>query len=68
MLFESLVVRDLRIYAALHDAELSHYRDSGRLEVDAVIETAAGAWLPVEVKLASAGPHHRPCGGQTTQA
>ena len=56
MLFESLVVRDLRIYAALHDAELSHYRDSGRLEVDAVIETMAGVWLPVEVKLASAEP------------
>ena len=52
-LFESLVVRDLRIYAALHDAELSHYRDSTRLEADAVIETAGGAWLPVEIKLGS---------------
>ena len=50
-LFASLVVRDLRIYAALHDAELSHYRDSTGLETDAVIETAAGAWLPVEIKL-----------------
>ncbi|MCY3689369.1 MAG: ATP-binding protein [Gammaproteobacteria bacterium] len=50
-LFESMVVRDLRIYAAPHDAELSHYRDNTGLEVDAVIQTAAGAWLPVEVKL-----------------
>ena len=51
LLFESLVVRDLRIYAAPHDAELSHYRDNTDLEVDAVVQTAAGAWLPVEVKL-----------------
>lgn len=51
MLFESLVVRDLRVYAAAHDAEISHYRDNTGLEVDAVVETAAGEWLPVEVKL-----------------
>ncbi|MCY4156924.1 MAG: DUF4143 domain-containing protein [Gammaproteobacteria bacterium] len=51
LLFESLVVRDLRIYAAVHDAEVSHYKDNTGLEVDAVIETAAGQWLPVEVKL-----------------
>ena len=51
LLFESLVVRDLRVYAAAHDAEVSHYRDNTGLEVDAVVETAAGQWLPVEVKL-----------------
>ena len=50
-LFESTVVRDLRIYAAPHDGELSHYRDNTGLEVDAIVQTAAGAWLPVEVKL-----------------
>ncbi len=50
-LFESMVIRDLRIYAALHDAELTQYRDNTGLEVDAVIQTAAGTWLPVEVKL-----------------
>ncbi len=53
LLFESLVVRDLRIYAAAHDAEIRHYRDNTGLEVDAVVETAAGDWLPVEVKLGS---------------
>lgn len=52
-LFESLVVRDLRAYAAVHDADLRHYRDSNGLEVDIVVETAAGVWLPVEVKLGS---------------
>lgn len=51
LLFESLVVRDLRVYAAAHDAEVSHYRDNTGLEVDAVVETAAGQWLPVEIKL-----------------
>ena len=51
LLFESLVVRDLRIYAATQDAEVRHYRDNTGLEVDAVVETAAGQWMPVEVKL-----------------
>ena len=51
LLFESMVVRDLRIYAAAHDAQVCHYRDNTGLEVDAIVETAAGAWLPVEVKL-----------------
>ena len=52
-LFESLVVRDLRAYAAVHDAGLRHYRDSNGLEVDIIVETTAGIWLPVEVKLGS---------------
>ena len=52
-LFESLVARDLRAYAAVHDADLRHYRDSNGLEVDIIVETAAGVWLPVEVKLGS---------------
>ena len=56
LLFESLVVRDLRIYAAAHDAEIRHYRDNTGLEVDAVVETAAGAWLPVEIRLGGSGP------------
>ena len=36
LLFESLVVRDLRIYAQAIDGEVEHYRDSGDLEVDAI--------------------------------
>ena len=50
-LFESMVVRDLRVYAAGNDAEVYHYRDNTGLEVDAIIQTAAGQWLPIEVKL-----------------
>ncbi len=51
LLFESLVVRDLRVYADALDAEVYHYRDSTGLEVDAVVESAAGEWLAAEVKL-----------------
>ena len=50
-LFEALVIRDLRIYAQAHDAEVSHYRDNTGLEVDVVIETAKGGWMPIEIKL-----------------
>ena len=53
LLFESLVVHDLRVYSSALDADLSHYRDSNDLEVDIVIQTAAGSWVPVEVKLGS---------------
>ncbi len=51
LLFESLVVRDLRVYADAHDGDVFHYRDNTGLEVDAVVETAAGQWLAAEVKL-----------------
>ena len=50
-LFESLVVRDLRIYAQRHDALVYHYRDSDNLEVDAIVASDDGPWLAVEVKL-----------------
>ena len=53
LLFESLVIHDLRVYASIHDATLSHYRDNTGLEVDAVIQTRSGQWMPVEVKLGS---------------
>jgi len=34
LIFESLVVRDLRVYAQKMDADVFHYRDSNGLEVD----------------------------------
>ena len=55
-LFESLVVRDLRVYSQAHDAEVYHYRDNTGLEVDAIVETAGGAWMGVEIKLGGEGP------------
>ena len=50
-LFESLVVRDLRVYAQTVDARVSQYRDSGGLEVDAIVEASDGRWMAFEVKL-----------------
>lgn len=50
-LFESMVVRDLRIYAQATDAMVYHYRDSTDLEVDAIVQTADGRWAAFEVKL-----------------
>lgn len=52
--FESLCVRDLRVYVEANDGTLFHYRDKTGLEVDAVIVLADGRWAPVEVKLGSA--------------
>lgn len=53
-MFESLVVRDLRIYAQANDAVVSHYRDSDHLEADAIVEAGDGRWMALEVKLGSA--------------
>jgi predicted AAA+ superfamily ATPase len=50
-LFESLVVRDLRVYAQANDASVLQYRDNTGLEVDAIVEAADGRWMAVEVKL-----------------
>ncbi len=50
--FESLVMRDIRIYAQPLAGRLSTWRDSQTgLEVDAVIELPDGRWAGIEVKL-----------------
>lgn len=51
LLFESLVIRDLRIYAQANDAEVFHYREKGGLEVDAIVQAADGRWAAFEIKL-----------------
>ena len=50
-LFESLVVRDLRIYAQACDAQVLHYRDNNGHEADAIVQVADGRWAAFEVKL-----------------
>ena len=50
-LFESLVIRDLRIYAQGADATVLQYRDNTGLEVDAIVEAADGRWAAFEIKL-----------------
>ena len=52
-LFESLVVRDLRIYSQPLGGRVKQYRDSSGLEVDAIVE-AGDAWSAFEVKLGGA--------------
>ena len=54
LLFESLVVRDLRIYAQAMDASVFHYRDSTDLEADAIVEHRDGRWAAFEMKLGQA--------------
>lgn len=50
-IFESLVIRDLRIYAQAADGFVSQYRDSSGLEVDAIVESLDNRWIAIEVKL-----------------
>ena len=51
LLFESMVIRDLRVYAQAADAQVFHYREKGGLEVDAIVEAADGRWAAFEIKL-----------------
>lgn len=54
LLFESLALHDLWVYARANGMGLYHYHDARDLEVDAVIASPGGKWVPVEVKLSTA--------------
>jgi predicted AAA+ superfamily ATPase len=49
--FESLAIRDLRIYAGLRGGSVMYYRDETGLEVDAIVEMIDGRWAAFEIKL-----------------
>ena len=51
LMFENLVIRDLRIYAQALDGEVYHYRDKSGLECDAVVHLRNGHYGLVEIKL-----------------
>ena len=51
LLFESLAIRDLRIYCDTLNADVYHYRDKADREADAVITFEDGSWALIEVKL-----------------
>lgn len=51
LLFETLVVRDLRVYAQLLDGDVLHYRGKSGLECDTVIQLRNGNYGLAEVKL-----------------
>lgn len=53
MLFENLVIRDLRVFVSTYSGVgngVYYYRDERGLEVDAVVE-AGGVWGAIEIKL-----------------
>lgn len=50
-IFETLCVRDLRVYAESLDGDVYHFRDSNGLECDAVIHLRNGRFGLVEIKL-----------------
>lgn len=51
LLFETMCVRDLRVYAQALGGQVYHYRDSNGLECDAVVHLRNGSYGLVEVKL-----------------
>ena len=51
LLFETLCIRDLRVYADSLDGEVFHYRDGKGLECDAVVHLRNGSYGLVEIKL-----------------
>jgi predicted AAA+ superfamily ATPase len=50
-IFETLAVRDLRVYAEALDGEVFHFRDRNGLECDAVVHLRNGSYGLVEVKI-----------------
>lgn len=53
LLFESLVLHDLKVYAHACGARVFHYHDASDLEVDAIVAKPDGDWAAVEIKLGS---------------
>ncbi len=51
LFFETLCVRDLRVFADTLDGEVYHFRDKNGLECDAVVHLRNGKYGLVEVKL-----------------
>ena len=51
LMFETLCVRDLRVYAESIDGSVYHYRDKNGLECDAVIHLRNGSYGLIEIKL-----------------
>ncbi|MGN1345027.1 MAG: ATP-binding protein [Traorella sp.] len=56
LFFESMCIRDLRVYAEALNGNVYHYRDSKGLECDAVIHLRNGSFGLVEIKLGGDKP------------
>ena len=55
-LFETLCVRDLRVFADALNGKVYHYRDKDGQECDAVIHLRNGKYGLIEIKLGGEGP------------
>lgn len=51
LFFETLCIRDLRVYAEANDGNVFHYRDKTGLECDTVIHLRNGNYGLIEIKL-----------------
>ena len=51
LFFESMCIRDLRVYADVLEGSIYHYRDSKGLECDAVLHLRNGSYGLIEIKL-----------------
>jgi predicted AAA+ superfamily ATPase len=51
LLFESMCIRDLRVYSQPLDGAVSYFRDNNGNEVDAIVELPGGKWGAIEIKL-----------------
>lgn len=51
LIFESLAIRDLRVYTDALDGKVYHYRDKNNLECDAVVHLRNGSYGLVEIKI-----------------
>lgn len=54
LFFETLCVRDLRVYADALGGTVYHYRDKSNLECDAVVHLENGSYGLIEIKLGGA--------------
>lgn len=52
-IFETLCMRDLRVYAEALNGSISHFRDKNGLECDAVLHRRDGRYGLIEIKLGS---------------
>lgn len=51
LFFETMCVRDLRVYAESIDGEVYHYRDKSGLECDTIVHLRNGSFGLIEIKL-----------------
>ena len=51
LVFDTMAVRDLRVYAGALDGRVYHYRDKSGLECDAVVHLRNGSYGLIEIKL-----------------